>query len=173
VSQNLMGIRWSKLIVNCAISTLGTIGGDQLGPLLNKPYARALALEIMGEAVQVACALGIHLERLPGAVPLQWLVSSSADKAGLRAAAKRWAQHTAALGMGAKYRRLRSSMLRAIERGQIPAVDYLNGEVVRHGKLVGVETPINARACELVWAIARGQRSASHETLRAFFDETR
>ena len=173
VSQNLIGIRWSKLIVNCAISTLGTIGGDQLGPLLNKSFARELAFEIIGEAVLVARTLGIRLERLPGAVPLPWLANSSPDSAGIRSMAKRLAQHTAALGLGAKYRRLRSSMLRAIERGQQPAIDYLNGEVVRHAKSVGVETPINEKACDLVWAIARGERQASLETLRAFYQETR
>lgn len=174
VSQNLLGIRWSKLIVNCAISTLGTIGGDELGPLMNMPFARELAFEVIGEAVHVARSNGVRLERLPGTVPLPWLASSApADLAGFRAIAKRWAQHTAALGIGAKFRRLRSSMLRAIERGQTPAVDYLNGEVVQHAALVGIQAPINAKACEFVWAIARGERQASHETLRRFYEETR
>jgi 2-dehydropantoate 2-reductase len=174
ISKNLLGIRWSKLTVNCAISTLGTIGGDQLGPLLNQRFARELAFEIMGEAVQVARALGIRLERLPGTVPLPWLASSSTDTAaGVRAMAKRWAQHTAALGLGAKYRRLRSSMLRAIEKGHPPAVDYLNGEIVQHARRVGLVTPINQKACEFVWQIARGERPAAHATLRTLFDETR
>lgn len=173
ISRNLIGIRWSKLIVNCAISTLGTIGGDQLGVLLNKPYARELAFEVMGEAVSVARAASVKLERLPGTLPLQWLTASSQDGAGFKAAARSWAQHTAALGLGAKYRRLRSSMLRAIERGDTPAVDFLNGEIVLRGQQLGVKTPINERACELVWAISRGERTAAIETLKAFYDETR
>jgi 2-dehydropantoate 2-reductase len=173
VSQNLIGIRWSKLVVNCAISTLGTIGGDQLGALLNKAYARELAFEVMGEAVAVARASGVKLERLPGTIPLQWLTASGHDSAGLRASAKRWAQHTAALGLGAKYRRLRSSMLRAIERGHTPAIEFLNGEIVTRGQQLGVGTPINERARELVWAISRGELQASPATLRAFYDSTR
>ena len=173
VSQNLIGIRWSKLIVNCAISTLGTIGGDQLGALLNKAYARELAFEVMGEAINVARASSIKLERLPGTLPLQWLATSGQDSAGLRAAAKSWAQHTAALGLGAKYRRLRSSMLRAIERGHIPAVDFLNGEIVTRGQRLGIRTPVNERARDLVWEISRGEQVASHATLRSFYDETR
>ncbi len=168
-----MGIRWSKLIVNCAVSTLGTIGGDQLGALLNKAYARELAFEVMGEALAVARASSIKLERLPGTIPLQWLASSNQDSAGFRAAARSWAQHTAALGLGAKYRRLRSSMLRAIERGHTPAVNFLNGEVIERGHRLGIKTPINDRARDLVWAISRGDRTACHETLRAFYDETR
>jgi len=173
ISHNLMGIRWSKLIVNCAISTLGTIGGDQLGALLNKPYARELAFEVMGEAVNVARASSIKLERLPGTLPLQWLTTSGHEGAGLKSAARSWAQHTAALGLGAKYRRLRSSMLRAIERGHAPAIEFLNGEIVARGRALGVKTPINERARDLVWAISRGERTPAHETLRAFYDETR
>lgn len=173
VSQNLIGIRWSKLVVNCAISTLGTIGGDQLGALLNKSFARELAFEIMGEAVAVANASGVKLERLPGTIPLQWLTASGSDSAGVRAAARRWAQHTAALGLGAKYRRLRSSMLRAIERGHPPAIEFLNGEIVARGQELGVKTPINERARSLVWAISRGKEAASLATLKAFYDNTR
>jgi 2-dehydropantoate 2-reductase len=173
VSKNLMGIRWSKLIVNCAISTLGTIGGEQLGVLLNKAYARELAFEVMGEAVNVARASSVKLERLPGTLPLQWLTTTGQDNAGLKAAARSWAQHTAALGLGAKYRRLRSSMLRAIERGDPPAVDFLNGEIVSRGRQLGIKTPINERARDLVWAISRGERCAAIETLKAFYDETR
>jgi 2-dehydropantoate 2-reductase len=168
-----MGIRWSKLVVNCAISTLGTIGGDQLGALLKKAYARELAFEMMSEAVKVSRAAGVRLERLPGTVPLQWLTVSGEESGGVASVAKRWAQHTAALGMGSRYKRLRSSMLRAIERGHTPAVDYLNGEIIVRGQNLGVKTPLNEKARELVWAIARGEQIAAHATLRAFYESTR
>jgi 2-dehydropantoate 2-reductase len=173
ITDNLMGIRWSKLIVNCAVSTLGTIGGDRLGVLLKKAYARQLALEIIGEGIHVARASGVRLERLPGTVPLEWLAAAVGQPPSVRAVALRWAQHTAALGLGARYRKLRSSMLRAIERGSPPAVDYLNGEVVERGSQLGVPTPVNAQARDLVWAISRGQSPASHETLRTLYRRTR
>jgi 2-dehydropantoate 2-reductase len=48
-TQNLRGKRWSKLAINCAISSLGTIGGDRLGALLQHRFVRRLALEIMTE----------------------------------------------------------------------------------------------------------------------------
>ena len=34
ITRNLAGKRWSKLAINCAISSLGTLGGDRLGALL-------------------------------------------------------------------------------------------------------------------------------------------
>ena len=75
--------------------------------------------------------------------------------------------------MGARYRRLRSSMLAAIERGRPPAVDYLNGEVVDRAERLGIPAPINTAARDLVWQIARGEVRASHATLRALYDGTR
>ena len=34
LTENLRGARWSKLALNCAVSALGTIAGERLGPLV-------------------------------------------------------------------------------------------------------------------------------------------
>jgi hypothetical protein len=83
------------------------------------------------------------------------------------------AKHALLLAVGAKYRRLRSSMLIAIERGREPAVDFLNGEVVRAGKALGVPTPVNRRVQEYIHDIARRERRPAVALLRALYDETR
>src|SRR5688572_20617331 len=44
-TANLAGARWSKLALNCAISSLGTIGGERLGPLVMVRRYRRLGLE--------------------------------------------------------------------------------------------------------------------------------
>ena len=64
-------------------------------------------------------------------------------------------------------------MLNAIERGRPPAVDFLNGEVVTRGQTHGIATPINAALQAAVWAIAKGDERASHDTLRALYRRTR
>jgi len=51
------------------------------------------------------------------------------------------AKHALLMAVGFRYRRMRSSMLGAIERGRVPAVDFLNGEVVERGKKHGIATP--------------------------------
>ena len=69
------------------------------------------------------------------------------------------AKHALLLAVGLRYRRMRSSMLAAIERGRTPAIDFLNGEVVTRGKKHGIATPLNDKIVETVWAIAKGTRS--------------
>ncbi len=166
VTDNLAGARWSKLAINCAISTLGTIGGDRLGVLMKMRVTRRLALEVMSEVVMVAQAEGVRLEKVAGTLDLEWLALTDEERA-VRGSAALVAKHTLLLAVGTRYRRLRSSMLAAIERGRAPAVDFLNGEVVTRAERHGLSAPVNARAQALVHAIARGEETSSPERLRS------
>jgi 2-dehydropantoate 2-reductase len=164
LTENLRGARWSKLALNCAVSALGTIAGERLGPLVRVRRYRRLALEAMTECVDVARAEGVKLEKVSGTLDLAWIALTDADRAS-RGSASLTAKHALLLAVGLRYRRMRSSMLAAIERGRTPAIDFLNGEVVTRGKKHGVATPVNERIVECVWDIAKGRKSSSRETL--------
>jgi 2-dehydropantoate 2-reductase len=171
-TTNLLGARWSKLAINCAISSLGTVGGDRLGVLMRHRFVRRLALELMTEATLVAKASGVRLEKVAGTLDLDWISLTEDDKKSMGSPSL-LAKHALLLAVGARYRRLRSSMLSAIERGRTPAVDFLNGEVVSRGQKLGVPTPMNAAIRDEIWSIAKGKAKSSFTELRAFFDKTR
>ncbi|HSC85769.1 MAG TPA: 2-dehydropantoate 2-reductase N-terminal domain-containing protein [Polyangiaceae bacterium] len=158
-TDNLRGARFSKLALNCAVSTLGAISGQTLGELLLQRPARSLALAILREATQIARAEGIRLEPVTR-LNLEWLSEP-------RSAVGSAAQHALLLGVGLRYRRMRSSTVAARERGRAPAVDYLNGELTERGERFGVPTPINQAARALVWEIAAGQRQAGAAALES------
>lgn len=171
VTTNLRGARWSKLAINCAISSLGTIGGDRLGALMRHRFARRLCLEVMTEVTQVALALGVKLEKV-GGLDLEWIALDEEERMAPGSPGL-LAKHTVLLAVGARYRRLRSSMLLAIERGREPPVDDLNGEVVSRADVLGLPVPINQAVVDTVRAIGRREREPSLATLRALFDDTR
>lgn len=164
LTKNLAGARWSKLALNCAVSALGTIAGERLGVLVRQRRYRRLALEIMTEAVTVAKAEGVQLEKVAGTLDLEWVALSDTDRAATASVALT-AKHALLLAVGLRYRRMRSSMLAAIERGRTPAIDFLNGEVVSRGAKHGIETPFNRKIVETVWAIAKGKEKSSRELL--------
>lgn len=172
LTENLRGARWSKLAINCAISSLGTIGGDRLGALIVHRFVRRLTLEIMTEVVEIARAENVRLEKVSGTLDLDWIALSEADRKSAGSPSL-LSKHTLLLAVGARYRRLRSSMLSAIERGRTPAVDFLNGEVVTRGQRLAIPTPMNERVVETIHAIARGELRSSMELLRRLYDETR
>jgi 2-dehydropantoate 2-reductase len=172
VTPNLRGARWSKLAINCAISSLGTLGGDRLGALMRHRFVRRLCLETMTEVTQVANADGVQLEKVAGTLDLDWLALEH-DERLIPGSPGLVAKHTVLLAVGAKYRRLRSSMLAAIERGRVPPVDFLNGEVVERAERHGIAVPVNTALTEAVHALSRGDREASLPALRQFFEDTR
>lgn len=172
LTGNLRGARWSKLAINCAISSLGTIGGDRLGALMRHRFVRRLSLEVMTEVTQVALTLGVKLEKLSGMIDLEWFALDP-DERLASGSPGLLAKHTALLAVGARYRRLRSSMLSAIERGREPPVDELNGEVVRRAASLGIPVPVNAAVVEMVKRIGRSDAPASLATLEQLFADTR
>ncbi len=164
LTENLRGARWSKLALNCAVSALGTIAGERLGPLVRQRRYRRLALELMTETVAVARAEGVRLEKVAGTLDLEWVALTDDDRAA-RLSAALTAKHALLVAVGLRYRRMRSSMLAAIERGRTPAIDFLNGEVVTRGAAHGIPTPMNQRIVDTIWAIAKGTQTSSRATL--------
>ncbi|HEY2365439.1 MAG TPA: 2-dehydropantoate 2-reductase [Polyangiaceae bacterium] len=165
VTDNLAGKRWSKLAINAAISSLGTIGGDRLGAIMQHRFVRRLALEIMTECVHVARKEDVHLEKVSGTVDLEWLALTAEEKV-VSGSPSLIAKHAMLLAVGFRYRRMRSSMLAAIERGRTPAVEFLNGEIVDRGRAHGVPVSVNDAARAMVWSIAKGERKSGVDTLR-------
>lgn len=171
VTHSLRGARWSKLAINCCISSLGTIGGERLGALVGHRFVRRLGLEIMTEAVAVARVRDVVLEKVSGTIDLDWVALTPADvRSG---SPSLMVKHALLLAVGAKFRRLRSSMLAAIERGREPAVDYLNGEVVVRADEAGIPVPLNRRVQEMIHAIARRELVPGLPLLRRLYAETR
>lgn len=172
ITHNLSGARWSKLAINCAISTLGAVGGQRLGRLMRRRFVRRLGLELMSEAVAVARRSGVRLEKVAGTLDLERIALTPTDVAH-RGSLGLLIKHAMLLAVGAKFRRMRSSMLQAIERGRTPAVDYLNGEIVQRAAALGLAAPINRRAQQLVHGLARGETRPSLRLLRQFYDDSR
>ncbi len=171
-TSNLLGARWSKLAINCAISSLGTLGGDRLGPLIAIRKVRRLALEIMTEVVAVARKEQVRLEKVSGTIDLDWIALTDGERKKIGSPALT-AKHALLLAVGLRYRRMRSSMLAAIERGRTPAIDFLNGEVVDRARLHGIAVPVNRRVVDLVHAIGRGQERSSRALIDRLYEETR
>jgi len=124
------------------------------------------------EGSRRARASGVRLEKVSGTLDLDWIALTDSER-HVAGSPGLFAKHALLLAVGARFRRLRSSMLAAIERGRPPAVDFLNGEVSTRGERLGIPTPINSTIREQVLGIARGKGKPSLELARGFFDRTR
>lgn len=170
VADDFAGVRWSKLAINCAISTMGAVGGDRLGRLMRLRFVRRLVLEVFAEVSAVARRAGVRPAPVGGTLDIARL-AITADERRQRIGSPSLAyKHSVLIAVGLKYRRMRSSMLYAIERGRPPEVDFLNGELVRRGAALGVPTPVNSALVKMIGAIVDGSVRPSVETLRSLYD---
>ena len=172
VVGDLDGVRWSKLAINCATSTLGAAGGDTLGQLLRQRFVRRLALEVWGELSQVARAEGVKLAKVAGTLDIDKLAITDGERRLRVGSAALFLKHSLLLAIGLKFRRMRSSMGVAIARGRTPEIDFLNGEIVRRGERLGIATPVNQALVQLIHDIVAGKARPGLNTLYDVYRRT-
>ncbi|MFH1810268.1 MAG: ketopantoate reductase C-terminal domain-containing protein, partial [Pseudomonadota bacterium] len=160
VSDNIRGALWSKLAINCTITTAGALTGQTLGAMLGGRRARTAFLGVYREVIDTALALGVKLERIATDPMLLYLPTDSG-------AFRRWSKDLLVHLVGLRYRRLKSSSLQSIERGRRTEIDFLNGYVVEQARSAGVATPLNAALTRLIKEIEQGQRVPSPANLDA------
>ncbi len=151
ISPNIRGHLYAKLIINACITTLGAVSGLNLGPMLKMPKARSLFIRIVKEGMAVAAAAGIAVEPL-AKLDFNRFVRGGGPLASLR-------RNLLIRLIGFKYRRLRSSGLQSLERGEKTEIDALNGYIVDRARERGIAVPVNTRLVGMVKDIENGVRS--------------
>ena len=148
VTTNLIDAVWSKLLLNCTVTTIGAIAGRTMREYIALPYGRRLFDLAYDEALTVALATGVHPQRmLVDPTPPGWSgrsVPGEAHEAWLR-------------DILASYGDIKPSMLQDFERGRPTEIDFINGHVADIGRTMGIPTSANAAIVETVYAITRGE----------------
>jgi len=128
VSDNVIGELWAKLILNCAYNALSAITKLPYGRLFENQGAKDLMRLIVRECLAVAQRESITV---PG--------DSWEDVERIAAT------------MPAQF----SSTAQDLMRGRRGEIDHLNGYVVRKGKSLGIETPVNQALCSILKLLER------------------
>jgi 2-dehydropantoate 2-reductase len=164
LSDNIYGVLWSKLTINCIITTLGAVTGQLLGEMLNRSSVRRLALLIASEVIDVAKSLGISMEPVGETLEME-RIYLPIDRRHIGFGWDIFVRHIIMLVVGIKFRRLKSSMLQSLERGRPAEIEFMNGYVAQKGEQSGVPTPINTALTSMVREIDSGQRQIDPQNL--------
>jgi 2-dehydropantoate 2-reductase len=147
VTPNLRGAVWSKLLLNCSVTTLGAVAGGTMREYITSSEGREVFERAYDEALSVALASGARPERM---------IVEPIPPARRRSVPSK--EYDAWLDQILKaYGDVRPSMLQDIERGRITEIDYINGYVVSIAPQFSVHAPVNAAIVETVHAITCGQ----------------
>ena len=160
--DNLLGARWSKLLINATFSGLGTVVGGRFGDVSENADARKVAIRCMKEVIDVGHAAGITFAPVQGKDITKLFYYKGSVKRAI-------ATLLIPIAMK-KHRAIEPSMLQDIRHGKPCEVDAINGVVCDWGKKCGVPTPINDRIAEVIRKQQDGQLPLSPENIRLFDD---
>ena len=163
ITGNIWGAKYSKLLINACITTMGAVSGLTLGEMLSKPEFRKVFRHILYEGVEVAKRKGIKLEKISG-VAIHKLAASNREIEGKLCLSKYYKDLIIRI-IGRKYKNLKSSSLQSLERRRKTEVDYINGIIVKYGKETGFATPVNEKIVKIVHEIEEGKREISLQNL--------
>lgn len=160
VSDNFIGSRWSKLLINATFSGMSVVIGDTFGAVCDNRKARRCAQAIMKECIEVSKASDVKIEPVQGkdiarlfdySGPLKKSISFMLIPIAMK-----------------RHRGITAGMLIDYRNGKKCEIDAINGSVCRQGDRVGVDTPFCDKVVELVHGFEKGIGEPSYENLDAF-----
>ena len=158
--SNLLGVRWSKLLINATFSGLGTVVGGLFGDVSGNKAARKVAIRCMKECIDVGHAAGATFAPVQGKNIIKLFYYKGALK-------RSFATMLIPIAMK-KHKNIEPSMLQDLKKGKVCEIDAINGVVCAWGKKTGVKTPINDRIVEIVKECQAGKRKPCPENIRLF-----
>ncbi len=157
---NLIGARWSKLLINATFSGLGTVVGGVFGDVSENAAARKVAIRCMKECIDVGHAAGAEFAPVQG--------KNITALFNYKGAVKR-AIATLLIPIAMKkHRNIEPSMLQDLKKGKPCEIDAINGIVCAWGKKRGVKTPINDKIVEIVKQCESGALRPCPENIKLF-----
>ena len=162
IEENLLGARWSKLLINATFSGLGTVVGGLFGDVSESPEVKGIALKCMKECIDVGHAAGAEFAPVQG----KDITKLFYYKSGLK---KAFSLFLLPIAMK-KHRLLEPSMLQDLKKGKPCEVDAINGVVCDWGRKCGIPTPINDRIVEVIKKEQAGELPLCKENIKWFDD---
>jgi 2-dehydropantoate 2-reductase len=163
VTDNLVGTKWSKLLVNVALSGMSTALGCTFGDVLHDDVGVYSAVRLADETIRVGEAAGITFAELAG------------FNLGILKLAEDESNLPIAIGFARKafepQALLRASMLQDLEKHRKSEIDYINGVVATKGKELGIATPYNDLVVSLVRKAEEEKSVPNFEENITFFQE--
>lgn len=160
--DNLIGARWSKLLINATFSGLGTVVGGVFGDVSETKENREIAVRCMKECIDVGHAAGATFAPVQGKDITKLFYYKGALK-------RAFALFLMPIAMK-KHRAIEPSMLQDLKHGKPCEIDAINGVVCDWGRKCNVPTPVNDRIVEVVKKIQNGELKAEAANIKLFED---
>jgi len=160
ISDNLVGTKWSKLLINNAFSGLSAALNGKYGDILDDEVGIVSAVHIADETIKVGHAHGIEFVKMNG-FDIASLELQSEQDIPERIKTLQYVMEPSRL--------LKASMLQDLEKKRKTEIDYINGVVSSKAAGTGIATPYNDLVVKLVQSAEETQMVPDFQTnIKAF-----
>lgn len=160
IEENLLGARWSKLLINATFSGIGTVIGGTFGDVYAAKEGKLLALRCMKECIDVGQAAGETFAPVQGKDITKLFYYKNNFKRSIAAIILPIAMK--------KHAAIEPSMLQDLKNKKPCEIDAINGVVCEWGRKVGIPTPVNDKIVEIVKKEQSGELPISADNLKLF-----
>ncbi|MHA1211348.1 MAG: ketopantoate reductase family protein, partial [Candidatus Heimdallarchaeota archaeon] len=165
LTSNIIGYRWAKLIVNSILAPIGGLLGLTLGYMIKHKEIGPILGDMKNEAIQVADAHNIKLEKVDGLNIRNFFYKPKASDGPFKRLSGN-IMSTIIANVGAKrHGKIYPSLLTDLNRGKKTEIAYLNGYIAQKGKEVNLETPISTFLVKAITEIEKGKRKIGLQNL--------
>ncbi|MGD0031654.1 2-dehydropantoate 2-reductase [Paenibacillus illinoisensis] len=155
ISDNLVGTKWSKLLINNAFSGLSAALNGEYGDILDDEVGIVSAVHIADETIKVGHANGVEFVKMNG-FDIASLELQSEQDIPERIKTLRYVMEPSRL--------LKASMLQDLEKKRKTEIDYINGVVSSKAEGTGIATTYNDLVVKLVQAAEETQTVPDFQT---------
>ncbi|PAF33787.1 2-dehydropantoate 2-reductase [Paenibacillus sp. 7516] len=155
ISDNLVGTKWSKLLINNAFSGLSAALNGEYGDILDDEVGIVSAVHIADETIKVGHANGIEFVKMNG-FDIASLELQNEQDIPERIKTLKYVMEPSRL--------LKASMLQDLEKKRKTEIDYINGVVSSKAEGTGIATPYNDLVVKLVQAAEETQTVPDFQT---------
>lgn len=160
IEENMIGSRFSKLLINTSFSGMSAVTGLTFGETAKDRASRSCIQRIIKECIDVAKVAGITISPVQGKDIVKLMDYHNPIKKQISFLIIPMAIK--------KHARLKASMLQDLEKGKKTEVDFINGTICEYGRRYQVPTPYNDTVVRIVHEIEDGTRKMGRENIREF-----
>lgn len=162
-TDNLMGERWSKLVINSITHGLAVATGFNSRALMVSQALRPLTIRLAAEGVRVGRAQNLKLVDIYGAEADTWLAAERGEAPALAAIET---------GLQARYVRAtedeRPSVALDIMRGRRSELEFTSGALVAKARELGIAVPAQEALYAAARRVERGELKAAPANTSGF-----
>ncbi|WP_144511960.1 ketopantoate reductase family protein [Bacillus sp. FJAT-22090] len=162
ISDNLIGTKWSKLLINNAFSGLSVALNTEYGGVLDSEIGIVCAAHIADETIKVGHANGVKFAEMNGFDVASLEIKSEKD-IPVHIQTLRTIMEPSRL--------LKASMLQDLEKKRKTEIDFINGVVPQLSAEKGILTPYNEMVVKLVKQAEETQTITNFDSNIKFFEE--